>query len=104
MTLAKCIFCGKEQEDYEGVYLIRNDGSVHYYSSGKCMKNHLKLRRDKREVRWTEAFRSQKIERLSAHKQTEERRIVEKQLKDAKKVSKSQEKGSRTAKKDSDKN
>ena len=56
MAVSKCVFCGKEQEDYKGFYFIKNDGSVNYYSSGKCFKNHVKLRRDKRKVRWTEAF------------------------------------------------
>jgi len=56
MVKAKCIFSGKEQEDYKGVYLLKNDGSVNYYSSSKAIKNHLKLKRDKRKVRWAEAF------------------------------------------------
>ena len=56
MAIAKCVFCGKEQEDYRGTYLVKNDGTVLYFSSSKCMKNHLKLKRDKRKVRWTEAF------------------------------------------------
>jgi len=41
MVKAKCIFSGKEQEDYKGVYLLKNDGSVNYYSSSKAIKNHL---------------------------------------------------------------
>jgi len=42
MTQAKCVFCGVEQEDFKGTYLMKNDGSSNYYSSSKCMKNHLK--------------------------------------------------------------
>ncbi len=56
MAKAKCVFCGKEQEDFRGTYLAKNDGSLLYFSSSKCMKNFLKLKRDKRKVRWTEAF------------------------------------------------
>ena len=63
MTVAKCTFCGKEQEDYKGVYYIKNDGSVLYFSSSKCMKNHLKLKRDKRKVRWAEAFHTKRQKR-----------------------------------------
>jgi ribosomal protein L24E len=98
MALAKCVFCGVEQEDYLGVYLIRNDGSVVYYSSGKCMKNHLKLKRDKRDVRWTESFRNLKAGRLSTHTESEEKRKIEKQMKDAKKASKTQDKGTKNTK------
>ncbi len=54
--MAKCIFCGKEQADYKGVFLIKNDGIVVYYCSSKCRKNHLKLGRDRRKLKWTEAF------------------------------------------------
>jgi len=72
MAVAKCAFCGKEQEDYKGVYYIKNDGTVLYFSSGKCLKNHLKLKRDKRKVRWTEAFhqtRQKRIDKEIAKKQ-----------------------------------
>ncbi len=60
MSLAKCIFCGCEQEDFRGTYLIKNEGSVVYYCSSKCKKNHLKLGRDKRKIRWAEAFHEQR--------------------------------------------
>jgi len=71
MTTAKCVFCGKEQEDYKGLYLIKNDGISNYYCSGKCRKNHLKLRRDKKKVRWTEAFHLQRGKRLESDKRKE---------------------------------
>lgn len=54
--MAKCIFCGVEQDDFKGVFLIKNDGNVVYYCSSKCRKNHTKLKRDKRKLKWTEAF------------------------------------------------
>ncbi len=54
--MAKCSFCGKDESAHKGLHLIRNEGIVSYFCSSKCRKNALKLRRDKRKVRWTEAF------------------------------------------------
>ena len=73
MALVKCVFCGKEQEDYKGTYLLKNDGSVNYYSSSKCMKNHLKLKRDKRKVRWAEAFHLTREKRRTKEKERAEK-------------------------------
>lgn len=70
MTLAKCAYCGIEQEDYLGTYLIKNDGSVVYYSSSKCMKGHLGNKRDRRKVRWTEAFKTAQKDRLAKKTKT----------------------------------
>jgi len=95
MAIAKCVFCGKEQEDFKGVYYVKNDGSVLYFSSGKCMKNHFKLKRDKRRVRWTEAFhltrekRRAKARQLEQEKKTkEESRVKEKSEKEPREKSK----------------
>ena len=44
MAVIKCTFCGIEQEDYKGTYYFRNDGTILYFSSSKCLKNHLKLK------------------------------------------------------------
>ena len=54
--MVKCVFCGKEEESFKGTHLVKNDGSVNYFCSSKCRKNSLKLKRDKRKFRWTEAF------------------------------------------------
>jgi ribosomal protein L24E len=86
MAIVKCIFCGKEQEDYKGTYLLKNDGSVNYYSSSKCMKNHLKLKRDKRKTRWAEAFhvtREKRKVKAQERAEKEKEKVAEK-----KKVSK----------------
>ena len=56
MAVAKCVFCGREEEDFRGVYLFKNDGSTNYYCSSKCRKSHLKLHRDRKRVAWTEAY------------------------------------------------
>jgi len=58
MAIAKCSFCGREQEDFMGTYLLKNDGSTNYYCSAKCHKSHLKLKRDRKKVSWTEAYRN----------------------------------------------
>lgn len=68
MALAKCIYCGREQEDFKGTYLIKNEGIMVYYCSGKCQRNHLKLKRDRRRIKWTEAYRETKEKHLAAEK------------------------------------
>ena len=57
--MVKCVFCGKEESYHKGIYLIKNDGSMNYYCSGKCKKNAIKLGRDKRKVGWTESYREE---------------------------------------------
>jgi large subunit ribosomal protein L24e len=54
--MVKCSFCGKDEDSFKGVHLIKNDGSVIYFCSSKCKANQIKLKRDKRKIRWTEAF------------------------------------------------
>jgi len=73
MTLVKCVFCGKEDEDYKGVYLIKNEGSVNYYCSSKCRKNHIGLKRDRRKIRWTAAFHEQRRKRVEKVKEMAEK-------------------------------
>ena len=59
--MVKCSFCGKEEYAFRGVHLIKNDGTISYFCSSKCRFNVLKLGRDKRKVRWTEAFREKRL-------------------------------------------
>ncbi len=59
--MVKCIFCGKEEHAFRGVHLIKNDGEIAYFCSSKCRHNMLKLRRDRRKVKWAEAFRDKKM-------------------------------------------
>ena len=66
MAVGKCTFCGFQQEDYKGMYYIRNDGIVNYFCGSKCMKNTFNLRRDRKRVRWTEAHRTLKASKKSA--------------------------------------
>lgn len=55
--MVKCVYCGREEVPIYGVHLITNDGVVQYFCSSKCRKNALKLKRDKRRLKWTEAYR-----------------------------------------------
>ena len=54
--MVKCTFCGKEQNEHKGTHLIKNDGTISYFCSNKCSVNATKLKRDKRKIRWTDAF------------------------------------------------
>jgi large subunit ribosomal protein L24e len=54
--MVKCVFCGKDEDSYKGIHVIWNDGMVRYYCSGKCRKNAMVLKRDKRKIKWAEAF------------------------------------------------
>ncbi len=58
--MTKCVFCGRDEPDFRGVHLIKNDGSVNYFCSGKCRAHVLFLKRDKRKLKWTESYRVQK--------------------------------------------
>ena len=60
LKMVKCTFCGKNENSFKGVHLIKNDGEVSYLCSSKCRVNALKLKRDKRKILWTEAFRVKK--------------------------------------------
>ena len=63
--MVKCSFTGKEEHPFKGIHLIKNDGSVEFYSSSKAMKNALKLKRDKRKLKWTDAYHAER-QRVSA--------------------------------------
>ncbi len=54
--MVKCVFCGRDENSYKGVHLLKNDGSIDYFCSGKCRKNAIRLGRDKRKLKWTEAY------------------------------------------------
>lgn len=54
--MVKCSFCGREENPHKGVHFVRNTGVVLFFCRSKCRKNMLKLGRDKRRVRWTQAY------------------------------------------------
>lgn len=66
--MVKCVFCGKDEDSFRGLHLLKNDGSVAYYCSSKCRKNALKLGRDKRRVKWTEAYKIKLAEEIEKTK------------------------------------
>ena len=74
--MVKCVFCGKEEYSFKGVHLIKNTGVVHYFCSSKCIKNANKLGRDKRKVRWTEAFHETR-DKMNARKKEAEIKKIE---------------------------
>ncbi len=53
--MVKDSFTGEEFSIHKGVHLLKNDGTVEFYGSSKSRKNALKLQRDKRKLKWTEA-------------------------------------------------
>ena len=68
----KCSFCGAEIPKGKGIMYVKNDGKVLYFCSRKCEKNMLVLGRKARNVTWTEEYKKQKQERMTAMKhQTE---------------------------------
>ena len=59
--MTKCVFCGTETHPSRGIHLIKNIGVIDFFCSKKCRLNSMKLGRDKRKVRWTEAARNKKV-------------------------------------------
>lgn len=76
--MVKCIFCGKDESFHKGLHLLKNDGSVEYYCSNKCKKNALKLGRDRRKVRWTEAYKIKVAEELERARKESEKKAAKK--------------------------
>ena len=83
--MVKCVFCGKDSSSFKGVHLLRNDGTTSYYCTSKCKRNALNLKRDKRKVRWAEAFHER---RAKAKEKSAEKVKIEKEEKAEKKVKK----------------
>lgn len=88
MALVRCVYCGKDYEDFMGTYLITNDGQMHYYCSMKCRKNHHKLGRDKRKLKWTRAFYESREKRYAAEKKMADKAALAATSVDAPKVKK----------------
>jgi large subunit ribosomal protein L24e len=86
--MTKCTFCGREKSPHKGVHLIKNTGVVAYYCSSKCRKNSEKLQRDKRKVRWTEAFHITREKSLARAQEEKEKSSIKKEAKKEKKQAK----------------
>ena len=87
--MTKCTFCGREENSFKGVHLIKNTGVVAFYCSGKCRKNAEKLGRDKRNVRWTEAFHITRNKAIAKAQAEKEKLSAPKEAKQEKKQAKS---------------
>ncbi len=86
--MVKCVFCGKEEHSFKGIHYIKNDGTVNFFCSSKCRKNTLKLKRDRKKLKWTTAYREQKahlIQRAEKIEQKAAALVAEKAAKIAKK-------------------
>jgi len=51
-----CTFCGHEIEPGTGKIVVKKDGKILYFCSGKCEKNMLKLKRNPRKLKWTKFY------------------------------------------------
>jgi len=79
--MVKCVFCGKDEHQFRGINLIKNDGSVNYYCSSKCRKNALKLKRDRRKFKWTLAHKEERRKTIIK----EDKKTAENEMKAGKK-------------------
>ncbi len=71
--MVKCVFCGREEHSFKGVHLIQNDGNVSFFCSSKCRKNTLKLKRDKRKLKWTLAYKDARVKTVAKDKDKAEK-------------------------------
>jgi large subunit ribosomal protein L24e len=55
--MPNCSFCESEIKKGTGILYVKKDGTVFYFCSSKCRKNALKLGREGRKQKWTEASR-----------------------------------------------
>ena len=51
-----CNFSGEEIEPGTGIMFVKRDGAVFWFKDSKARKNHLKLRRNPRKVKWTRHY------------------------------------------------
>lgn len=83
--MVKCSFCGRDEHAHIGVHYISNTGIVSYFCSSKCRKNTLKLKRDKKRARWTEAYRINRS-KSEAKQELEDKKNAEKKVEVIKKA------------------
>ena len=60
----KCSFCATDIPEGTGKLLVKSDGTLLYFCSGKCEKNS-KIRDNKR-VKWTGRYKKEKDRRLKS--------------------------------------
>ncbi|MEM0138264.1 MAG: 50S ribosomal protein L24e [Thermoplasmatales archaeon] len=74
METRYCSFCGKRIEFGTGKMFVKKDGAILYFDSSKCEKNYLRLGREPRNVRWTNAGKEEKSQRSRGSKEPPENR------------------------------
>ncbi len=83
----ECSFCGEKIEPGTGKMLIKNDGQILDFCSGKCEKNMVKLGRKERETRWTQKHAQEKALKTYHKKEAKKsRKKVKKKKKKEKKA------------------
>jgi large subunit ribosomal protein L24e len=65
--MVKDSFTGEEFPIHRGVHVLKNDGTIEFYGSSKSYKNALKLHRDKRKLKWTEAHTLARAQAVRSH-------------------------------------
>lgn len=53
--VVKCSFCGNDVGVGSGLMYVRNDGSIMWFCSSKCLKN-FRLNRKPRKLPWTSKY------------------------------------------------
>lgn len=86
--MTKCVFCGREERYFKGTHVMKNNGTIAYYCSSKCRKNAEKLGRDKRKVRWTEAFHITRDKGIARELENKEKAAAKEKAKSEPTVSK----------------
>lgn len=56
--MPKCSFSGQAIPPGTGTMYVMKDGKILYFKNSKAIKNYLKLKRNPRNVRWTEIHRA----------------------------------------------
>ncbi|MEM1542300.1 MAG: 50S ribosomal protein L24e [Ignisphaera sp.] len=50
-----CSYCSNEIEPGTGLMFVRNDGTIMWFCSSKCLKNY-RLGRDPKKLPWTKSY------------------------------------------------
>ncbi len=50
-----CSYCGNVIEPGGGIMFVRNDGTIMWFCSSKCLKN-FRLGRDPKKLPWTKSY------------------------------------------------
>lgn len=90
-----CSFCGAVIEKGTGKTVVKKDGSLLHFCSGKCEKNMLKLGRNPIKVKWTKKyrkFRGKEVEEAVPELVEEEKKTEKKEKKSKEKKEKKTEK------------